>query len=327
MRTAKRIQGLRMIRPVDMHRAAILVACSALGLMVGGGCQPDGPGVTPVAPPLSPRTIDEIVSVIEANAALLDQPLWSNSVSVTARVRDEKGKEHTYNLDSSFLFDKPRSLRMDLRPSVGDQVMQIGSNDEDFWLWIEPEVGTLWWGRHRHVGEPCAGTVSVRPDQLVAALVLGGLPEGEDGLIGPAPRTGKTYDVLIYLRENSDGTFQVDREYWVQRVPPHLVQVVVFRDRMGRISMSAYLEDHRRAWEGGPVVPHEISIIWPLAQGKLTLSVGRFKGMDAAKVSRRAFARPTQGRLPSGIERVIQVDLDCDEPEGAEPQPSGAGGE
>lgn len=296
---------------MQIHRTFIVSGIAA-SLSVLCGCPPPNGEIEPVGPPPPPRTIEDIVATIEANAALLDRALWSNSVTVTARLVDEKAKEHAYNLDSSFLFSPPRCLRLDLRPGLGDQVMQIGSNDSDYWIWIEPEMGKMWWGRHRHVGKPCAETISVRPDQLTTALGLSGLPRAGDGLIGPARKYGRTYDVLYYLHEQPGGGYLLEREYLVERVSPYLLRSIRFRDRLGRVSMSAFLDDYRPAWDGGPLVPHTINVIWPKDDGKFTMWIKRLRGMEAEKVNARAFDRPTADALPGGIERVIQVDGDCE---------------
>ncbi len=267
---------------------------------------------------------EEITEAIEANAARLDQALWSSNASVTARFLDRQRVERTYNLEGAFLYQAPRSLRVDLRPGVGDQVMQIGSNDDDYWVWIEPEMGLLWWGRYRYLGRPCAGRMAVRPDQLVAALMLDGLPRRGGRLIGPARKHGNTYDILYYVRcddaadraASSEGgaalEYRLDREYWVERVPPFMVRVVQFRDALGRVVTSALLDDYRPAWDGGPLVPHTISMHWPLDDGRFTLMLTGLRGMPADKVSPRAFLRPTDETLPPGVREVVQVDADCE---------------
>ncbi len=321
------------------YRSTLAAIIGTVCLTGGFGCQPhDGGSVRDDQPPPPPRAVGEIVSVLRGNAAKLDRPLWSNSVTVTARFKDADDKEHVYNLDSNLLFRRPRGLRMDLRPGLGDQVMQIGSNAEDYWLWIEPELGSMWWGRHKHGGKPCAGTISVRPDQLVAALGLGGLPDHEDGLIGPARKFGKAYDILYYLRRTAmdDGMtdddhaarhddtarhddaarqatpYLLDREYWVERFPPYMVRVIQFRDVIGRVSMSAFLDDYRQVWDDGPWLAHDVTIKWPIEEGRFTMKITRFRTLDASKVSPAAFARPSIDQLPGGIDRIIQTDEDCD---------------
>ena len=299
-----------------LFRRVFVAACGSACSLGVFGCPPPNGGVVEDRP-APPRTLEEIVSTIEANAALLDQALWSSSVTVKARFSDDRGKDHLYNLDSNFLFQRPRNLRMDLRPGLGDQVMQIGSNGEDYWVWIEPEMNAMWWGRHRHVDKPCSGTISIRPDQLATALGLRGLPGREDGLIGPARRFGRQFDVLEYLRERPEGGYLLDRAYLVARSAPFMVKAVRFRDPLGRVSMSSLLEDYRPAWEGGPLVAHTINVIWPMDNGTFTMWIDRMRGLPAAEVSEKAFDRPAGESVPDGVEQVFQVDVDCDAPDAA----------
>ncbi len=302
---------MQRLSTTSLNRAAF-IACGVLCALSGLGCPP-GPSVTvgPQAQPLRPT--NDIIRVVRENAALLDRSLWSQSVTVKARFKDDKEKEHVYNLEGSLLFRQPRDLRMDLRPGLGDQVMQVGSNAEDFWIWVEPEIKAMHWGRHRHIGKPCAGKIAVRPDQMVSALGFGGLPPSDTPLIGPARKFGKQLDILYYLRPGAEGGFVLDREYWVERSSPFMVRFVLFRDDFGRVTTSALLDDYRSAWEGGPLLPHMISLIWPQDEGKFTVYFDQLRGLEADKVNDRAFVRPERESLPNGIVDVIQTDHACDE--------------
>jgi hypothetical protein len=263
--------------------------------------------------------MNEIVDGVEANTSLLNQALWSNSAGITAKFADDKGKRHSYNLDGNLLFQSPRNLRLDLRPGLGNQVMQIGSNAEDFWIWIEPDVKTMWWGRYSNVGRPCARTITVRPDQLVAALGLGGLPKPSEGLIGPARKVDKSMDLLYYLRQRQPGEAEgplgggllLDREYQIDRSPPYQIRRVQFHDELGRVVTSSTLDDYRQAWAGGPWVAHKVRIEWPAGDNRFEMSIRGFTAMPPDKVSPTAFDRPANDRLPRGIEEVIQVDAEC----------------
>lgn len=292
------------IHPDSEHRTILLFA-AFLAASFCTGCARNNGNVATSGPP---RELPDIVSSIEANAARVDRPLWAGNVSVTARVKDDRGKRHSYNLEGSLLFDKPRNLRMDLRPGIGDQVMGLGSNDEDYWIWIEPEVKAMHWGRHRYADRPCARSAGIRVDQLVGALGLGGLPSAADGLSGPTRRDGKKHDILEYRRS---GGVAVDREYWVSRAPPYQIHLVNFRDAQRRIVMSAMLEDYEPAWQGGPLVPRTVSMIWPQDDGKFTMRVSRLKGMEPGKVAPTAFVRPDREKLPRKVVDIIQLDADC----------------
>ena len=281
-----------------------VVACLCVA-----GCPPPNESIPPDLP-RTPRTNAEIIRTIEINNRLLDRALWSNSVTVKARFEDSDGKEHPYNLEGSFLFDRPLRLLIDLRPGLGNKVMQIGSNDDDYWFWIEPEVGVMRWGRHRHVGKPGVDRAGIRPDHLVSALGFADMRLSEQGLIGPDRVWGKTYDKLRYMRETRDGGFVSDREYHIDRDPPYLMRVVIFRDEFGRRVMSAFLDDYKPAWEGGPMVAHHINVDWPREKARFTMWLARVRGVE--DIEPEAFARPTDDKLPAGVRDIVQIDAVCD---------------
>jgi hypothetical protein len=283
-------------------------------------------GGTPT--PAVVRETGEIVQTVQANAAKVDRALWSNSVSVMARFTDDRGVSHLYNLEGSMLFRKPRALRIDLRPGLGEKVMGIGSNEDEYWVWIEPEVAAMHWGRHRFAGQPCAEKIPIRPDELAAVLGFGGLPAKEDGLIGPVRQFGSHFDILMYARPGEGGQWLLDRKYYVERVPPFLVRVVNVYDLQGRLVMSAFLDDYRTAWDEGPMIPHRIHILWPPAGTSASRIESAAFNLEALKIegraqaSPRAFVRPTRAELPSGVREIIQVDADCN-PTAPESMPVG----
>jgi len=259
--------------------------------------------------------LGDIVDRIEQNAVLLDRTLWSPAIQVTARFTDRDAKEHVFNFDGNLLYQPPRNLRIDLRPGPGDKVMEIGSNQQDYWVWVEPELRGMWWGRHRHLGKPCAEKILVRPDQLLCALGVGGLPAESEGLYGPARKFGKVYDILYYMKRRDEGGFLLDREYWIDRSAPFQIRVIILRDALGRKTMSAFLDDYRPAWEDGPVVAHKLSIYWPQDDGWFNLSMLSIRGIADTKVRPKSFDRPTADRLPAAVRaHVVQVDADCDPP-------------
>lgn len=286
-------------------RSALVVA-----LIGVAGCPPPQP--PPPTHPTPPRSQAEIVAVIHANERKLDRALWSSSVKVVARFTDEKGKSHPYNLEGSLLFQRPRNLLINLRPGLGDNVMQVGSNDGEYWAWIEPELARMWWGHHENTGKPCSQDVLINPSELVAAMGIG-LPGPASGLIGPILKRGKETDFLDYTRTSSSGRVRFVQEYRVMREPPFLVEVVIVFDNSGGHAMTAHLSEYKPAWENGPLLAHKISIDWPKDGNKLNMAIGGFKPVDTDKLRGSAFARPTESPpLPPAVLRnVIQVDANC----------------
>ncbi len=281
----------------------------ALLLLLPTGCgQRDDDGISSNAPRGEPRNLSEIVETISANSAKLNAALWSSNVSATARFRDDKHKEHVFNVDGNLLFVKPRDFRMDLRPGLGAQIIGVGSNQETFWVWIEPEVRVMRWGHHRNAGRSCSEKMPIRPDQLISALVIGGLPDSSSGLSGPVLQAGKQYDILTYTASSTGER----RQYYIERAPPYLVRVVRFQNAAGRDVMSASMESFKPAWSGGPLLPHAVSIFWPLDDAKFTMRIGSYRSRTHQEVSQNAFVMPTRESLPSSIREIIQVDAPCD---------------
>lgn len=292
----------------------ILIALLAM-LCAGCPTPPEPPPIDNRPTRVVERTDAEIVDTIQANEAKLNQALWSSNVAVVAHITDAKREEHSYNLEGTMLFQRPRNLLINLRPGIGGTVMQVGSNNDEYWAWIEPELSQMWWGRQANANKPCTKDVFVNPSELVAAMGIG-LPSANSGLMGPIRKFGKTSDLLHYVRQTDSGAFKLVQEYRVMRNPPYLVDVVIFYDEYGRKAMTASLEDYREAWDGGPLIAHRVSVIWPIENNKLSLEVGSFKNFDESKVKANAFTRPTDSPpLPASVyENIVQVDADCDRP-------------
>lgn len=281
--------------------------------VAGLGCNGDGTkGMRNEPPRPRPRPLRDIISAIDANAALLNQALWSSTVHVATRFRDESGRLHTFDLDGTLLFRPPHSLRLDLSHPLGEKVMQVGSNDDEYWVWIAPEVRRMWWGRHRNVGRACARRLVVQPNELICALGVAGLPRDDSGELGPTRIHGRQHDILRYWRRIESGEYRLAREYRVDLAPPHLVRVVVFRDEFGDYEVSAYLDEHRPAWPGGPLVPHAIHVISHKNRDEFTLRMKAAEPRPDNAIAPRAFLRPTD-RLPAEIgDNIVQIDDDCD---------------
>lgn len=307
---------MRFQRSTRLRTNALVFGCGAAALSLLCGCPPmQGPrgGTTDYA-----RSTEEIVRTVNANASKIDRPVYAQPVHVLADFTDDYGHRRRFNLDGALLVRKPRDFRLDLKHPLGERVLQVGSNENDYWCWIVPEVATYWWGRHQHAGKTCADSVPLRPEQLAEALGMNELPDDPQQYVGPLRLFGNQYDRLLFSSRNQAGGLSVEREYWVDRKPPYLIRVVLFRDEYGRRGMSAVLDDYRALWRGGPYLAHKISVMWPPDSGRteggqLELVVDRW-GPPPGRISPRAFVRPPEA--PPGVARMIQVDLACDGKEG-----------
>jgi hypothetical protein len=279
-----------------------------LCLCACAGCPPSGIKAHKTPPP--PRPTAEVVETIQQNAALLQSGLFGKHISVNAKVRDAKRRSQSYNLEGTLLYRRPRDLRVDLRPGLGNQVMGIGSNADEYWIWIDAEGGSMRWGKHIYAGKPCADSDAVMPHQLATSLGLG-LPIADEGLDGPVRRGGDEYDILEYIRRTGPHSI-IDREYWIDRFPPFMVRKIIFRDELGQDAMIAVLDEYRADYPQAPLAPHKIEVRWPSSDSRLRIEISSFKSVTSDQISPASFVRPTREKLPDGVKDIIQVDKSCE---------------
>ncbi len=291
---------------------------AALLVVAAVGCAPEGhAGIGAVSHSRGgggAKPLPEVVAAINSNAARLNQALWSSNIDADTRFHDESGKQHSFDLDGTLLYRPPMSLRLDLSHGLGEKVMQVGSNPEEYWVWIAPEVRRMWWGHHRNAGRDCTRRLVVQPHELICALGLSGLPSQADGLTGPRRIKGKRHDILQYFRPVDGGELRLVREYRVDYAAPHHVRLVAFYDEGGKIEVSAYLDEYRQTWNNGPLVPHNINVVSHRTKDEFTLSMKGATPMPDNKIAAGAFERPTD-RLPAEIRsNIVQIDADCGNP-------------
>lgn len=264
-------------RPMRDPRAAARcgrVAAPVLALALLTGCPPDdrGPRLAP------PRDAREALQRVNDNLGRIRDALVYKRCTVSFRFRDAEGRGHAFIAQpASMIYRAPRLLRFAVSGLTGNVAM-VGSNDERYWVWIEPEVSTMWWGtwrgdegrgaRHASAGLP------LPPSELLSALALqvvpakpaGGFPPLLDRA-GPRPR-------LVYVRLAEDGWPYVAREIALDNDPPHQPVEIVHRDATGRTVMRASLGGYARVGREGPFTPRRYVIEWPLDGAELRLDVG-----------------------------------------------------
>jgi hypothetical protein len=264
-------------------RVGILLLPLALVMLTG--CPPGHkePGVAP-APPLP---IGEAMAIVNNNAAGITRTLSGGAMHVAAVVHDENGKVEGHpDLAGTLRFHPPHDLYLDLKHALAGTIMHVGSNDEVFWVWVKLNRDTLWYGRWADLD--LAGDTShipLAPDMILAAMGLAPLPGAKQGLRGPIQQIDDgQYYKLLYLA-TFRGTTWIQREYWLDRFPPYLPRVVVFRRAEdGRIRMKSTLDHYERVAGSNVYVARDIRMVWPEQGDTFTMRLGTptFKDLPAA---------------------------------------------
>jgi hypothetical protein len=239
-----------------MRRCSLLLA-GALLLVAGCACHP-------------PQDVATALARVNDNLARVNRPLQYKGW-VSFKFRDAEGKSHRYlSDDTSVLFARPRCLRFDIRHSLAGNVAQFGSNDEAYWLWIEPEVRKLWWGRWDTGGGANAGHLAISPRMLLDALMLQPLsPQAA------APTLEKRWFDHWLVYRDDDG--RVVREIRLDRCAPYQVREIIDRLPDGEIAMRARLNMYRPLGSDGPQTARRYVVEWPHSHAKMNLDVHRAK--------------------------------------------------
>lgn len=249
-------------------------AAAALLSALLAGCHNGNLG--PSLPP--PRDAREALQRVNQNLARLRHALVCRGCTVTFRFRDADGRSHAFLAQpASMIFLPPRDLRLAVSGLTGNVAM-VGSNQERFWLWIEPEVSTMWWGSWHDAAtdapRPPRGELPLPPAELLSALALQPLPEEPEIGLPPMLDTGGRRPRLLYVRVGDDGWPYAAREVALDDRPPYQPVEIVQRDALGRVAMRATLAGYARVGDDGPCTPRRYVVSWPLDDAELRFDVG-----------------------------------------------------
>lgn len=239
--------------------------------------------------------MEEAIDKINANNAPLGSTpggVRGSPVDATVRFRrTPDAAPSTYLLSGTLRYKKPRDLIVLLRHGLAGEVLQAGSNDDEYWLWIRPEVNTLWWGQHTAPGPVVFSSrpasrparidddlehIPIRPDHLLDVLGLADLPLDTTGMRGPVYRPEAERNVLLFLDYDPIGQAYIHKEYALDAWPPHLIREVTFRSPDARVIMCAALSAYTPVAGTQSLAPGRVRIEWPPAKSSMDLRIFRY---------------------------------------------------
>jgi len=150
------------------HRTAATMWIAALLALLGSsGCRWSGAWLNPApqAPAAFPpdATLDEIVRVVNGRSARIQQ-LQTTGASLSV--------PGLPSLSAEFVFARPQRVRLRAGTTITGPEVDIGSNDERFWIWIKRNTPpAVLYARHDEFARsPAARTVPIEPMWLAEAL-------------------------------------------------------------------------------------------------------------------------------------------------------------
>ena len=292
----------------------LLAMMATLGL---GGCRALSTGsLAPQSPPLAERTFDVETFVAEHNRNV------DRIQSLEARPTVSLGGRIHAAADGRLAMERPRNFKLELL-TAGSPRADIGSNDEEFWFWMQddPEK-SINWCRYEDL-ESSDVPVTYQPDWIIAALGLKPISAEEaDGIKVRTKGTEPGTTALVFPSTRNGGeTYTREIIVWnkTRRIKEHRLYAGTGSNVVAQAEVSKYEEieigstaTHDR---DSCYIPGNIKLEWKpqqlildvtLAPRGREITINQFDKTRSAKL----FVEP---RIP-GYVRVNLADLNRGHP-------------
>jgi len=251
------------------YRGVFLLCCAGLcaGLAsTGAGCQwiarpPTQQWLGPAVLPPS-ATLEQVIAAVNRNSTQI-QAFYTNQATLSG--------PHFPTLRASVAFQRPRSFRLRGDTAFTGPELDLGSNQELFWMWVRrSQPPALYYCRHDQFAHSAARQmIPIEPAWLIEAL---GIAEFDPALPHQGPyRTANGQLQVRTIRETPEGLTTKITVVDSQRA---LVLGQFIYDHQGRLRASAVASQHRRDPLSGLVVPRVVDVSCPAAQFTMRIDLG-----------------------------------------------------
>ena len=226
----------------------------------------------PTALPARP-TLEQVVQVVNANST----PIYS--FSADQAVLSAEGMP---SLRTNIAFERPKRLRLRAGLGIGGTELDVGSNDDLFWVWIKRQP-PLYYCRHdQFATSPARRVLPIEPGWLIEAM---GITEIDPAAVDQDMRVlpGGRLEVST-LRQTVDGPAR--KLTVVDPVTGAVLEQSMF-DARGLLLVRATASRHRRDPLTTRIMPRLVEIECPRAQFSMQLDLGNVK-------INRAFENPAE---------------------------------
>jgi hypothetical protein len=250
-----------------------------------------------------PETCPGKVTVEEALTTLRSYVSQARPLKINGQCRlgfvDDTNEKREYNLPVTLWLAPPYDIFMRGQATMGPQgVVSLGSNQQEFWLSIKPDINTYWWGTWKEASR--AGSLQVSPKVVLEAL---GMVEFKD----PSRWRLENRDGYDILSELDDTDAVVKRI--IVNPCDYLVYKISYLNEYGETAVVVDLDGYKKLNKGFSL-PTRVQITNYLEGEKtdwVRLSLMR-SGIEEREFSEqqreRLFAPPKRLR---GYDRVIHV--------------------
>ncbi len=243
------------------------VAWGTLGLVLLGagivGCRAVPSPEVSWAPTLPPSpTLDQVAAVVNGNSAQIRSFIANQATLSGAGFA---------TLQAQIVFERPKRLRIRGATSLSGAEVDLGANDDLYWLWVRRgEPPALYYCRRdRYFQSAARRVMPVQPDWLIEAL---GITEIDLTAAnqGPVPLAGGRLEIRS-VRSSPEGP---TTKVMILEASRGLVLGQYIYDSRGQLAAAAQAASHRRDPVSGLVMPRVVDIQIPRAQVTMRVNLG-----------------------------------------------------
>lgn len=250
---------------MDGYRRLLLLATVVVLTAASGASCPrmvqQYTGAGPRALPPS-ATLQQVIEVVNANSSQIHS-FATNHATITV--------PGTPVLRANLAMERPRRFRLRAETSLTGPEVDLGSNDELFWVWIrrDPQQAVYYCRHDQFAQSNARHMIPIAPTDLAEALGLAGLDPGLPHQ-GPTVRRDGRLEISTIRETDLGPTTKVTvvdaATGWV--VEQHTL------DTQNQIIMSVWASKHRRDPLSGLVMPKVVTIRCPRKQFLITVDLG-----------------------------------------------------
>ncbi len=241
---------LRRVKLASVVALGALTGCSAGGANRYYGVRPDASAKAPQAK----VEVAEVVDRINRNA----EPV--QGLTATSSVSGNFGRMGGA-VSGQMALERPRNFKLELAKPMGGPVVDLGSNDREFWIWSkESKEREMYVGQYGATGA-VEGDLAFRPEWIVESLGLRVIPAEEQARIQVDTRN-PSYIVLTHFRDDGRGSSQIKKtvvDANTRQVVRHVFYGDDSKQPLAVVTPSDYRPEGKNI-AGGVELPHRIQI-------------------------------------------------------------------
>jgi len=232
-------------------------------------------------------TLEEVIQVVNQNNLQIER-FSAPSAEISA-------SDMPASLRASVAYERDRRLRVRAGTLVTGPELDLGSNDELFWIWFRrnPQQALYYCRHDRYATSPIRQMLPIDPDWLIEAMGINPL-DPEVPYEGPFRLKNGAWEIRT-VRQTADGPAT---KITVVDEVRGLIRGQYLFDGQGRLAASAAISEHRYDPVSGLSMARKVEIRCPAAKFTMQVDLGNVRINRLAGDPRELWSMPRYDDYP-----------------------------